>query len=753
MKSNINRGSGFRGVLNYLLDEGEKSTGEKESEIIGGNMTGHNARSLTTEFSAIRKSRSDIRNPVWHCSLSLPPGERLTDTQWSQIATRFMELMKLSPTKHQYVAIRHHDCDHDHIHILSNRINLAGEVWYGRFELYTGIRATQQLEHEFGLTLTPGLWGEDEETGQPVKRQAAKKRPKKKEIEHSIRTEKAPNRLLLQEIVDEALKSGTQTIFSFMEQIEAAGAVAIPNVARTGRMNGFAFSINEIRFKGRDLGAGYTWKQLQQRGVSYEQDRDSEQLIKRAGDIKKTLDEINSGVSARSSTGTGAHDQTDQSDATGDSEHQLVDVSNDRRHPESDNNRPGRSAKINTDTAAATSHSEKQRQQSDNTHKTGRKDPTNSDASKQHQEMDRTPDTTLDWRTLAGSIADLAAPAAAEFMESSSSHQAKLKAWHQQHSALQAEHYLLTAISRTDPKKPVNSDATSTNSKQLVSAAEIADRIPELRRLSAQGHDIHITPTDKRYHFIIIDHLNNPALKRLRHDGYQPCLIQTVGTNSSQAVIKVPRESDTAHEQSLINTVSTNITKTYGFPCDETTPQLSMAGLAKQKSGSRKVITKVIQIVNSICNKTKNIMEQMRRSEATRKKKQHAANMVKQQIDAIVSGRIKNPDDSQQAFIAHWQEIYEVEKLQKGLKYAQIDYQVCLQMLRNGWTEIAVTQALTTLSPVLQNPLFDLNSYVRQTTQKAINTVSETQRSGNMEQDGNSTDQGMPSTEISARDG
>ena len=30
---------------------------------------------------------------VWHCSLSLAPGERLTDEQWGKVAKRFADLM------------------------------------------------------------------------------------------------------------------------------------------------------------------------------------------------------------------------------------------------------------------------------------------------------------------------------------------------------------------------------------------------------------------------------------------------------------------------------------------------------------------------------------------------------------------------------------------------------------------------------------------------------------------------------------
>ena len=72
MKAKImNRGAGFRGVLDYAY----KST----AVVIGGNMSGTNARDLATEFGVARQMRPDVEKPVWHCSLSLPVGEKISD--------------------------------------------------------------------------------------------------------------------------------------------------------------------------------------------------------------------------------------------------------------------------------------------------------------------------------------------------------------------------------------------------------------------------------------------------------------------------------------------------------------------------------------------------------------------------------------------------------------------------------------------------------------------------------------------------
>ena len=46
MKSNVTRGGGFRGALNYAFDVGQDATGDKNPELIGGTMSGTDPRAL-----------------------------------------------------------------------------------------------------------------------------------------------------------------------------------------------------------------------------------------------------------------------------------------------------------------------------------------------------------------------------------------------------------------------------------------------------------------------------------------------------------------------------------------------------------------------------------------------------------------------------------------------------------------------------------------------------------------------------------
>lgn len=263
MKAKVSRGGGFRGALDYVFDAGKKATGKKKAERVAGNMAGNDPTELSREFAAVRRLRPDIARPVWHCSLSLPPDERLDSQKWEAVAADFMERMGFDKDNTPWVAVRHQDTDKDHIHIVASRVGLDGKVWLGQWEARRVIEATQELEHTHGLTLTPGLGDA----------RAEKRALSDREINMAMRTGEEPPRQRLQRLIDEALKD-KPTALELAERLQAAGVGVRANMASTGRMNGFSFEDGGVPFKGSDLGKGYTWAGLQKAGVTYDEARD-----------------------------------------------------------------------------------------------------------------------------------------------------------------------------------------------------------------------------------------------------------------------------------------------------------------------------------------------------------------------------------------------------------------------------------------------------------------------------------------------
>jgi hypothetical protein len=257
MKAKIVRGRGFRGALDYALDEGPRATGEKGGEIVGGNLAGRNAAELAAEFGAVRRLRPDIERPVWHASLSLPRGENLSAEQWEAVAARYMAKMGFDLATTPWVVARHSDTAHEHVHIIASRVGIDGKVWLGQWEARHAIEATQELEREFGLTATPGLDA-----------RAERKRPRDGERRRAERTGEVPVRVRLQQRIDEAIEAGARDVPALVEALAARGVEARPNIASTGRVSGFSFALDGVAFRGSDLGKRYSWGGLQRAGIS-----------------------------------------------------------------------------------------------------------------------------------------------------------------------------------------------------------------------------------------------------------------------------------------------------------------------------------------------------------------------------------------------------------------------------------------------------------------------------------------------------
>ncbi len=163
MIGNINNGNGFRGCLDYVFRD------DSGAELLGGNMVGEHPRELAHEFGKIRALREDIAKPVWHIALSGAEGEFLSEEKWRQIAERYLTGMKVDVNNHQYVVVRHKDKDHDHVHLIVNRIGVNGKVYHNRQDRYKSKQLLRVIEREHGLV--PMIEKSKEKTREQVQEQ------------------------------------------------------------------------------------------------------------------------------------------------------------------------------------------------------------------------------------------------------------------------------------------------------------------------------------------------------------------------------------------------------------------------------------------------------------------------------------------------------------------------------------------------------------------------------------------------------
>ena len=256
MIANQVKGTGFRGTLAYVL-------GKDGAERIGGNTLGENVAELSAEFSEGRKLRPNLSRAVYHTSLSLPAGERLSDEKWNAVTKSYLDQMGFQGS--QYVVVRHKDTPHDHIHIVASRVRMTDGTVVSESQDYKRSEGILRgIEKEYGLKqVTPS-------------REVDHRAPSHGELELA-RKGVPSTRLRLQSYIDGAT-TDHPTMSDFLNRMDEHGVSVIPNQAATGHVSGVTFLLDGEPMKGSDLGRGYTWAGLQKRGVNYDQIRDRERL-------------------------------------------------------------------------------------------------------------------------------------------------------------------------------------------------------------------------------------------------------------------------------------------------------------------------------------------------------------------------------------------------------------------------------------------------------------------------------------------
>lgn len=294
----IKRGVLFRGVLVYVFDR-KNGNSINPGQLVDSNMAGQDIDELTKEFTSVRKQRNDIEKPVWHNSLRLPKGDKLTKKEWAVIAEAYLNLLGLDTSNFQYVCILHDDADGQHVHIIANRVGIDGSVFLGRNENIISTRVISELEKEFGLTATKNLNYTKDADGNykvaPSNTIGARKEVKATKPELAMEKRKQEDnrsylnpKTKLSRAINDALEGGATTE-QFINRLEKSGIKVVANVSKSGVMNGFSFEIDDQTFKGSQVKA--SWSDLTKtRGLDYDKNRDNSVLQARyIGAAKPTI--------------------------------------------------------------------------------------------------------------------------------------------------------------------------------------------------------------------------------------------------------------------------------------------------------------------------------------------------------------------------------------------------------------------------------------------------------------------------------
>jgi hypothetical protein len=266
------KGRGFRKLLDYLESH-------EDAKLIGGNMSGRNARELAREFKLSRQLNSDADRVVYHVSLSAAKGDKLDDEQWREIGDRYMKEMGFDAN--QFVIFRHHNTDDDHIHIAASRIRMdTGLLVHDSWDYVRSEKVLRQIEIDYNLVQVQGSREKLQRT--PSTGQIRRIRREQEEYELG-KLERPPERTIkeeLQQTIDTASVDNPQMPI-LIWRLQLAGISVRTGFTRNGKSKGISYQKDGQAFSGTQLGAAYTFPGLQKHlGVDYQPERDDEFINK-----------------------------------------------------------------------------------------------------------------------------------------------------------------------------------------------------------------------------------------------------------------------------------------------------------------------------------------------------------------------------------------------------------------------------------------------------------------------------------------
>ncbi|MDQ3818832.1 MAG: relaxase/mobilization nuclease domain-containing protein [Acidobacteriota bacterium] len=235
--------------------------------VIAGNMSGETEQELKREFAAVRSLRSDVKSPLLSMSVRKAPSDTIDLQTWQEIDEQTIESLGL--TGCPFLVVQHRDKD-DHIHILASRIRLNGEVVSDSKSYEKVEQAMREVEIRYGLEQVQG----SRETYDRALTW----------WEHKLVQEKSilSPKLQMQARISAVLEDQPTTTQFINRLREAHGIDATFRLSEDGIPCGVAFRYGDVTLSGGALGRGYTWKKLQERGLTYDE-RDFE-AIERAGE-------------------------------------------------------------------------------------------------------------------------------------------------------------------------------------------------------------------------------------------------------------------------------------------------------------------------------------------------------------------------------------------------------------------------------------------------------------------------------------
>lgn len=246
------KGKSFKGCVRYVMHEGAELL-EAEGVLVG------TTAEIIRSFAMQRSGRKEIKQPVGHIPLSFPSEDkpRMTNDFMLQLAKEYMEEMGIKNT--QYIIVRHHNADNDHLHIVYNRIDNDLKLISVNYDYKRNIKVCKKLKDKHNLTYGKGK-------GQ-VKRE-------------KLRNSDAV-KYLLHDIIKAILPYCTNEK-EFQGYLQSKNInVEFKHKRTTGEIEGISFNYDNVSFKGSKIDRKFSYGNLKKEFEKNRLEAQHQERIKR----------------------------------------------------------------------------------------------------------------------------------------------------------------------------------------------------------------------------------------------------------------------------------------------------------------------------------------------------------------------------------------------------------------------------------------------------------------------------------------
>jgi MobA/VirD2-like, nuclease domain len=266
MIAKVETGQFFKGIVEYVCEK-------DQAVILDHNLTGDNTNEFIREFNILKDQNSRMTNHVFHANLSFPVEDdsKINDELMNKIAKEYLEKLKFNPDTYQYLIVKHNDADHQHVHIVGNRVNLETfKKFDDHQEKNKSIAIARELEIKYGLREVESKVKDIRQT-------------KLSEIKMEKDRGYKSNVSFIRSTLADITKDKNLTTEQFIEKLKIEN-IDVKFHSNDKGVYGVSFLYNELKIGGKKVGDGFKWSNLKDK-INYSAEKDVK-LIRQANNEK-----------------------------------------------------------------------------------------------------------------------------------------------------------------------------------------------------------------------------------------------------------------------------------------------------------------------------------------------------------------------------------------------------------------------------------------------------------------------------------